>query len=229
MKTLAIDTSGKAIGIAILADGHILYEIYINTGRNHSLVLLPQLDKALDTLNIELKDLDLYVTTTGPGSFTGLRIGLSTLKGFALSQKKPLVGVSTLEALAHNICAENVLICPIMNGPMDEIYTALYRYHVHAGYESILETQVTDIQTLVQRINGPVIFVGEGAVRWEAVLCEKLRDRAGFAPPYLHFCRASVIASMGLKKYQKQETDDMVSLIPTYLRASEAEIKKSGQ
>lgn len=228
MKTLAIDTSGKAAGIAILADSQIMYEIYINTGLNHSLVLLPELDKALHTLNIDLKDLDLFVTTTGPGSFTGLRIGLSTLKGFALSQNKPLVGVSTLEALAHNICADDFLICPIMNGPMEEIYTALYRYHAHADYESVMEDQITDIPTLVQKIDGPVIFMGEGAIRWEAILREQLRDHARFAPEYLNVCRTSIIASMGLKKYQRQETDDMVSLIPTYLRASEAEIKKSG-
>lgn len=228
MKTLAIDTSGKAAGIAILEDSKILYEIFINTGLNHSLVMLPELDKALHTLNIELKDLDLFVTTTGPGSFTGLRIGLSTLKGFALSQNKPLVGVSTLEALAHNICTEDLLICPIMNGPLDEIYTALYRYHARDGYQPVLEDRITDIPTLVQKIDGPVIFVGEGVNRWEAILYEQLQDDARFAPQDLNVCRTSIIAGMGLKRYQRQETADMVSLIPTYLRASEAEIKILG-
>lgn len=226
MKTLAIDTSGKAAGIAILSDSHTLYEIYINTGLNHSLVLLPELNKALNTLKLELKDLDLYVTTTGPGSFTGLRIGLSTLKGFAVSQNKPLVGVSTLEALAHNIYAKDVLICPILNGPMEEIYTALYRYNDKAGYEVVINDLITDIPTLVKHINSPVIFLGEGAMRWQGVLRELLPDYARFAPETLNICRASVIASIGLEKYRKHETQDMVSLIPTYLRASEAELKK---
>jgi tRNA threonylcarbamoyladenosine biosynthesis protein TsaB len=228
MKTLAIDTSGKTVGIAILADGHFLYEIYMNTGLNHSLVLLPELDRALDTLKIELTDLDLFVTTTGPGSFTGLRIGLSTLKGLALRRNKPLVGVSTLEALAHNIWAEDLLICPIMNGPMDEIYTALYRYRVHVGYEMLLKDQITDISTLLRNIDGPVIFVGDGATRWYDILREQLQDRARFAPAHLNVCRPSVVASIGIEKYHRQEIDDMLSLIPTYLRASEAEIKKSG-
>lgn len=229
MKTLAIDTSGKAAGIAIISDGHVLYEIYINTGLNHSLVLLPELDKALNTLKLELKDLDLYVTTTGPGSFTGLRIGLSTLKGFAISQNKPLVGVSTLEALAHNICAKDVLICPILSGPMEEIYTALYRYRDDAGYEVVLKDQITDIPTLVQHINrSPVIFLGEGAIRWQGVLRGLLPDYARFAPETLNIGRASVIASIGLGKYQNNETQDMISLIPTYLRVSEAELQKSG-
>jgi tRNA threonylcarbamoyladenosine biosynthesis protein TsaB len=228
MKTLAIDTSGKAAGIAILSDSHILYEIYIDTGLNHSLVLLPELDKALHTLKLELKDLDLYVTTTGPGSFTGLRIGLSTLKGFAISQNKPLVGVSTLEALAHNICAEDVFICPILNGPMEEIYTALYRYHDNADYEVVLKDQITDIPTLIKHISGPVIFLGDGATRWQGVLLDLLPDYARFATETLHICRASVIASVGLEKYRKHETEDMISLIPTYLRVSEAELKKAG-
>ena len=121
MKTLANDTSGKSAGIAVLLDNGIMYETYLNTGQNHSLVLLPEIDKALNTLKLTLNDFDLFVATAGPGSFTGLRIGLSTLKGFALSLKKPLIGVSTLEALAHNICVENLLICPVMNGTMGEL------------------------------------------------------------------------------------------------------------
>lgn len=226
MKILAIDTSGKAAGIAILSDNQILYELYMNTGLNHSLVLLPELDKALNRLNLELKDLDLFTATAGPGSFTGLRIGLSTLKGFALSQHKPLVGVSTLEALAHNICCEDVLICPIMNGPMEEIYTALYRYEYVIGYECVLKDQIMDLPALIANINSPVIFIGEGAIRWRESLFESLPNFARFAPETLNICRLSEIARIGLDKYQRNDTQDMVSLIPTYLRASEAELKK---
>lgn len=228
MKTLAIDTSGKAAGIAVLSDDQILYEIYMNMGLNHSLVLLPELNKALETSKIELNDMDLFVTTTGPGSFTGLRIGLSTLKGFALSRNKPLVGVSTLEALAYNICAEDILICPILNGPLEEVYAALYQYRHLTGYESILKDQVTDVKKLVQHIDHPVIFVGDGTIRNEGIIREQLHELAVFAPQHFNICRPSVIAGIGIKKYHEHLADDMVSLIPTYLRASEAEIKKTG-
>jgi len=226
MNTLAIDTSGKSAGIAILSDQSVMYEIYLNTGLNHSLVLLPELDRALKSLKMELKDLDLLVTTTGPGSFTGLRIGLSTLKGMALSLQKPLVGVSTLEALARNICAEDVLICPVINGPMDEIYTAFYRYQSGAGYDCILKDQVTIIPSLIKNINGPVLFVGDGAVRWKTQLKEALLEEACFVPESFNVCRASVIARIGLERFRRHETQDMVTLIPSYLRLSEAELKK---
>lgn len=225
MKTLAIDTSGKSAGLAIVSDGRILYELFMNTGLNHSVLLLPEIDHALNVLNLDLTDLDLFVATTGPGSFTGLRIGLSTMKGFALSHNKPLVGVSTLEALVWNIYSEDRIICPMLNGPMDEIYTALYRYHPLDGYERLLEEQITTIQKLVAHITGPVIFVGDGAVRWEGHLRDRLLESAIFAPQHLNICRPSTIAGIGIKKYQDGLTEDMVSLKPTYLRASEAEIK----
>ncbi|MDX9745855.1 MAG: tRNA (adenosine(37)-N6)-threonylcarbamoyltransferase complex dimerization subunit type 1 TsaB [Syntrophales bacterium] len=225
MKTLAIDTSGKSAGIAVLLDNGIMYETYLNTGQNHSLVLLPEIDKALNTLKLTLNDFDLFVATAGPGSFTGLRIGLSTLKGFALSLKKPLIGVSTLEALAHNICVENLLICPVMNGPMDEIYTALYRHHDTEGCAPILEDHVTSIPALIGHIREPVLFIGDGASRWRETLKEHLREWALFAPEHISFCRPSVIGCIGIRKYERQEIDDMVSLIPFYLRVSEAEMK----
>ncbi len=225
MKTLAIDTSGKSAGLAIVSDGRILYELFMNTGLNHSVVLLPEIDHALNVLNLDLKDFDLFVATTGPGSFTGLRIGLSTLKGFALSHNKPLVGVSTLEALAWNINSENRIICPLLNGPMDEIYTAIYRYHPLDGYERLLEEQITTIPKLVAHITEPVIFVGDGVVRWESYLRKQLLESALFAPQHLNICRPSIVAGIGIKKYQHNLTEDMLSLRPTYLRASEAEIK----
>ena len=226
MNTLAIDTSGKSAGIAILSDHAVLYEIYLNTGLNHSLILLPELDRALKAINMELKDLDLLVTTTGPGSFTGLRIGLSTVKGMALSLQKPLVGVSTLEALVQNICAEDILICPVLNGPMDEIYTALYRYQSGSGYDCILNDRVTLIPSLIKNIDGPVLFLGEGAVRWKRQLMEALPKEARFVPESFNICRTSVIAGIGLQKFHRGETQDMVTLIPSYLRLSEAELKK---
>ena len=226
MNTLAIDTSGKAASIAILSDHSVLCEIYLNTGLNHSVVLLPELDRALKLLNMKLEDLDLLVSTTGPGSFTGLRIGLSTLKGMALSLRKPLVGVSTLEALARNICAEGVLICPVLNGPMDEIYTALYRYQPDSGYECILKDQVTDIPALVKNIPGPAVILGEGVPRWKTRIMEVLPEHARFVPESFNICRASVIAGIGLENFYRHETQDMVTLIPSYLRASEAELKK---
>ncbi len=222
MKILAIDTSGKALGIAVLSGDRILFESYLDTGLNHSQVLLPEIERAMQALGMTLNDVDLFAATAGPGSFTGLRIGLSTLKGFALSRRKPLIGVSTLEAMAQGICAESILLCPIISGPLKEIYAGLYRRLNPGGLTCIVSDRITDLERLVERIQEPVIFLGEGALRQQSQL-------QGLLPQYAQFCfdicRASSVAAVGLRKFRKQEIQDMVSLIPTYLRVSEAEQK----
>ncbi|MBN1547083.1 MAG: tRNA (adenosine(37)-N6)-threonylcarbamoyltransferase complex dimerization subunit type 1 TsaB [Syntrophaceae bacterium] len=225
MNTLAIDTSGKTLGIAVLKDSQILCEIFLNTGLNHSLILLPEIDKALNSVNIALADIDLFVATSGPGSFTGLRIGLSTLKGLALSWQKPLVGVSTLEALAHNICDDQRLICPILKGPMAEIYAGVYRYQ-YPAYYCVLEDRVTEINQLSQEIKEPVIFIGEGAMYWHEAIQKALEKRAHFAPDACSICRASSVAAIGIDKYRNNDVQNAVTLIPSYLRVSEAELKR---
>ena len=225
MITLAIDTSGKSIGMAIQKDGQIIYEIFLSTGLNHSLVLLPEMDKVLNTLKLALSDIDLFVATTGPGSFTGLRIGLSTLKGLALSWRKPLVGVSTLEALAHNICDDQRLICSILKGPMSEIYAGIYRFHYPDHYDCLMDDRITDIAALAGEIHEPVVFLGDGASYWHTEIQKHFSKWACFSPESCNTCRASSVAAIGIKKYKNNKAQDVITIIPTYLRVSEAELK----
>ena len=222
MKILAIDTSGKALGIAVLSGDRILFESHLDTGLNHSQVLLPEIERAMQALGMTLNDVDLFAATAGPGSFTGLRIGLSTLKGFALSRRKPLIGVSTLEAMAQGVCVESILLCPIISGPLKEIYAGLYRHLNPDGLTCVMSDRITELDRLVERIQEPVIFLGEGALRQQSQLQGLLPQYAQFC---LNICRASSVAAVGLRKFRKQEIQDMVSLIPTYLRVSEAEQK----
>jgi tRNA threonylcarbamoyladenosine biosynthesis protein TsaB len=228
MKTIALDTSGRSVGIAILDGEHITYEIILRTGLNHSQVLLPEIDHALKVMKIGLSEIDLFAATTGPGSFTGLRIGLSTLKGLALSWQKPLVGVSTLEALACNVCDETKLICPILKGPMTEIYVGLYRFSYPAQYTCLMKDRITDIDALVKEINEPAIFLGEGALQHKATLQEKMPKWAQIMPETYHCCRPSSVAAIGIRKYLAGDCQDVVTLVPDYLRVSEAELKKHG-
>src|SRR5690554_2851797 len=127
MKILAIDSSSVVAGVAVLADDQLLYEAYHHHKRNHSEILLPLIEEALLSSGIHLSELDLYAVSGGPGSFTGLRIGISTIKGLAQAVEKPVVSVPTLDALAWNSIGMEGLICPIMDARRDQVYTSLYR------------------------------------------------------------------------------------------------------
>jgi len=226
MNILALDTSSKTIGLAIMTEETVLYEIHLNSGKEHSSVLLPELDRALQSLAWDMERIDLFVVTTGPGSFTGVRIGLSTVKGFVLCHAKPLIGVSVLEALAHNVCGEDGLICPILNGPMGDIYTALYRYRVGSGFSCLLPDQIMKPQSLAVHIQEPVLFVGEGAITKRDELTGLLPGKARFLSGGVNICRPSVVGQIGKEIFQKTGSHDPFTLIPAYLRPSEAELKQ---
>ncbi|MDR2861186.1 MAG: tRNA (adenosine(37)-N6)-threonylcarbamoyltransferase complex dimerization subunit type 1 TsaB [Syntrophobacterales bacterium] len=228
MNILALDTSSKTIGLAVMTEEAVLYEIHLNTGKDHSSVLLPELDRALQSLAWELEAIDLFVVTTGPGSFTGIRIGLSTMKGFVLCHDKPLIGVSVLEALAHNVCGEDMLICPVLNGPMGDIYTALYRYRADSGFSCLLPDQIMKLQSLPSHVQEPVLLVGEGARAKQDELARLLPGKARFAPRSFHICRPSVVGQIGWEIFQKTGSHNPLSIIPAYLRPSEAELNSRG-
>jgi len=227
MNILALDTSSKTIGLAIMADGTVLYEIHLNLGRDHSSLLLPELDRALQSLGWDLEAIDLFAVTTGPGSFTGIRIGLSTMKGFALCHAKPLVGVSVLEALARNVLGEDMLICPVLSAPMGNIYTALYRYQAESGFSCLLPDQIMNLPSLSDHILAPAFFVGEGAMAKQDELMRLLPGKARFASGSFHICRPSVVGQVGWELFQKTGGHNPLTLVPAYLRPSEAELKKA--
>src|SRR4030043_1623014 len=115
MLTLAFDTTSKTAAVALLKDKEILYDTIVNTGLNHSEVILPEIDQALRRENLKINDIDLFACTIGPGSFTGVRIGLSTIKGLMLATNKPAAGISSLAALALNVGNSRKLICSILD------------------------------------------------------------------------------------------------------------------
>ena len=227
MNILALDTSGKTIGLAVMTDGTVLYEIHLNVGKDHSSVLLPELDRAFQSLAWELERIDLFVVTIGPGSFTGIRIGLSTMKGFVLCHAKPLIGVSVLEALARNVSGEDMLICPILNGPMGDIYTALYRHQTNSGFSCLLPDQIMKLQSLPDHIREHVLLVGEGAISRQDELTRLLSGKARFVSGCFNICRPSIVGQIGREIFQKAGSPNPFSLVPAYLRASEAELRKT--
>ena len=135
--TLAFDTSSKTVAVALLRDDVILYDAIINIDLNHSEVLLPAIDYACLQTRIKISEIDLFACTIGPGSFTGLRIGVSTLKGLMLATGKPAVGISSLAALALNVGKSSKIICSAMDAGRGQVYIAFYRYNENGLLDQI--------------------------------------------------------------------------------------------
>jgi tRNA threonylcarbamoyladenosine biosynthesis protein TsaB len=226
MLILAVDTSSKSASIALLRDDDVLSETFFNLDVNHSVVLLPALHHLLRLSRIELNEIDLFACTRGPGSFTGLRVGASTIKGLALATEKPIAGVSTLEALAFNITCSKIIVCPMLDAKKDQVYTALYRTAQDYTLEEIKSERVTDVRGFLQCIDEEVIFVGDGSVKYAGLISDMLPGKCYFTSGCHQYVRAAVVGVLGKKKYSEGDVLDSVTFAPVYLRASEAEMKR---
>ena len=226
MLILAIDTTGATLSVALLRDQTTLAEVFINTGDNHSLHLLPAIKQMYDLADATLEMTDLFVCTLGPGSFTGVRIGVSTIKGLAMAASKPVVGFSTLEALAANMGPFTGTICPILDAQRGQIYAAAYELDDSFIPQLRHEARLTDVESFLSLFqgNGEVAFLGAGAVKYADLINATLPE-AIIAPVHYSPVRASVLGSIGFLKYRAGEILDTLTFTPRYLRLSEAELQ----
>ncbi|HHY83014.1 MAG TPA: tRNA (adenosine(37)-N6)-threonylcarbamoyltransferase complex dimerization subunit type 1 TsaB [Clostridiales bacterium] len=228
MKVLAVDTSSVVAGVAVLDDEQLLYEAYNHHRKNHSEILMPLVENALKSCSLTPRDIDLLAVSNGPGSFTGLRIGISTIKGLAQALDKPVAGVPTLDALAYNIISPQALVCPIMDARRDQVYTALYRRDKE-DLIRLMPYSAIHISELADRLNEygePVIFTGDGILSYKEKLIDSIGELALFAPSYLALQRASVIAWLGRREALNGRTVSCFDLETFYLRQSQAEQMK---
>ena len=223
MITLAVDSSLAATSVALLEDENIRSEICIHTGRNHAEVLLPTIERVLASGEIEKDQVDLLAVTIGPGSFTGLRVGLSSVKGLALVLCKPVVGVCTLDALAMNIASSRrVTLCPMVDAGRGEVYVALYLPSGFDSYEKVQTECVVRPSEFIRSIQGEVLFLGSGAEAYRDLIGDILPGRSSVAPSRFNMVRAAMVGLAGRKKFQSGETSDIMTLIPDYHRSSYA-------
>jgi tRNA threonylcarbamoyladenosine biosynthesis protein TsaB len=231
MKVLAIDSSSVVAGVAVLDGEKLLYEAYHHHKRNHSEILVPLIEEALLSSGVHQNELDLFAVSSGPGSFTGLRIGISTVKGLAQALDKPVASIPTLDALAWNVVTLKGLICPIMDARREQVYTSLYRRRGEEcnrlmPYSALA---VTHLAEQLAEYNEPIFFVGDGLWVYREKLKELLKDSALFVPTYLACQRASAIAWLGRKEALSGNTIHYRDLKPYYLRQSQAEQKRKQQ
>ena len=228
MLVMGIDTSTTQGGVALLSGQGVVCEYTLNIKATYSERLLPLIDRALRDAGITLGQVEGFAVAVGPGSFTGLRIGLSTAKGLAVVGGQPLVGVSTLEAMAWTLpfCAHPV--CPILDARKGEIYCALFR---HEGDRLIrlMDDTATAPDRLLSRIQQPTVFLGDGLVAYEGLVQSQLKELALFPPLAGRGGRAAAVAELGRCRLLRGDRDDLMQLAPQYLRPSEAEFKQLGR
>ena len=218
MKILAIDTSALTATAAILADGKLICEISTTTALNHSVTVMPMIDELLKKVNMDISEIDLFACSEGPGSFTGLRIGIGTVKGLAYGLGKQVVGVSTLEALAHNISFTDMVIAPIMDARRGQVYNALYKYDGEKLIE-VTSPRALSVEELCEEISEKTIFVGDGVLAYKEKIKEKLGDMALFASPQNMLQRAGSVAYAA----QSISPVDAEELTAVYLRKPQSE------
>jgi tRNA threonylcarbamoyladenosine biosynthesis protein TsaB len=225
MRILAVDTATRTGSVAVLEDDTVVVEVQVTNSETHAKRLMSAVDSTLRMARMEMGDLDGFAVTTGPGSFTGLRIGISAVKGFSFATGRPVAGVSTLDALAYQFPWCPSLVCPFMDARKAQVYTALYKGKGDGDWEKVVSDRVVNPRQWLMQIERLCLFVGDGAVLYKDQIKDILGPRARFAAPYLNTLRASVVAHVGLKQIREGRAVKVAQLVPYYIRKSEAEIK----
>ena len=226
MKIIAIDSSGLVASVAVATEESVIAEYSVNYKKTHSQTLLPMLDEIRSMTELDLKTVDAIAVASGPGSFTGLRIGSSTAKGLALALDKPIIEVPTVDALAMNMWGCPGIVCPIMDARRHQVYTGFFEFGEDDELVVIKERFAEDIETVVGMLNDigrSVTFLGDGV----EVSKDAIKRCAGvpyrFAPPHLARQRAGSLAFLAIKYYKQGRFVDSSAHKPEYLRKSQAE------
>ena len=222
MKILALDSSAIVASVALMEDGKLLAEYTLNNGNTHSETLLPMVESVLKTYGISIEDIDLFASTSGPGSFTGVRIGTATVKGLAFGSNKPCAQVSTLEAIAENLLMTKGLICPVMNARRGQVYTSLFRSNGET-----LERLMPDSAISIEELDGilaeygeNVSFAGDG---YSITVDALTKTVANHTPERLRHQSAASVASVAYRMAKNGKTVSDAELKVNYLRPSQAE------
>lgn len=230
MKILGLDSSGLVAGVAIVEDGILLAEYTTDYKKTHSQTLLPMLDELRNMIELDLNTLDAIAVASGPGSFTGLRIGSATAKGLGLALRKPLVEVPTLEGLAWNLWGTDRIVCPLMDARRNQVYTAAYEFVPEGeGFTlmPVISQSASDIGDMLDRLNGlnrPVVFLGDGVPVYIDKIRERLKVAYSLAPAGSNRQRAGSVAALGEVYCAQGKTVDAAAHRPEYLRKSQAEV-----
>lgn len=223
MKILAVDTATQSCSVAVTSDGALCAELTTVRKQTHSKHLMELIHSVLEIAGFRVADVDGLAVTVGPGSFTGLRVGISTVKGFAYALDKPVVGVSSLKALAWQCAATSYLICPLIDARKGEVYCATYRFSEDQLIQKTGARAMTP-EAVIAEIKTPCMFIGTGARLYRQSIDTALGSLAHFVPGDQNIIRASSVAILSMSRFEANDTDETAGLVPHYIRKSDAEL-----
>lgn len=225
MLIFGIDTCCMAATAALVDEKVLLAQTVVNHGKTHSQMMMPQVEEMFKLTGIDPKSVDAFAAAVGPGSFTGVRIGVATAKAMAQAAQKPCIAVSTLEALAYSSKYFDGIVAPILDARRNQVYNALF------DCKKGISTRITPdralaLSELLEELKGynkDVIFMGDGTLVFEDEIREALGERAFFATKTTRMNLAGAVAELGLEKFKAGETVAYGELVPEYVRLSQAE------
>jgi tRNA threonylcarbamoyladenosine biosynthesis protein TsaB len=220
LKILAFDSSAKSASVALIDDNKIIGNFFINTSLTHSQTLVPMADELLKNTKTSLQDVDALAVSAGPGSFTGVRIGVAVVKGLAIAQDKPCISVSTLEAMAYNYIQEDCTVVAVMDARCNQVYNAIFNVN-NSVITRCCDDRALSIDELLQElklIDGKIILVGDGAELCYKHFNEELPNVI-LSAEHLRYQNATGVALSALSK----NTISAEELMPLYLRLPQAQ------
>ena len=223
MRVLAVDTSTRSCSVAVVEQNDLLAEVTSGNSQTHSRQLMSMIHSALGLAGLSLSMTDGLSFIYGPGSFTGLRIGVSTILGLAAATRKPIVGISGLDALAMQAIVPDMMICPLIDARRNEVYCARYRW-VNGELVKEAAEQVLSPELAISGLNTPTLFTGNGAMLYQAMIRGLLGDFARFALNCQNTPRASTVAWISMKRFEIGDVDDIYRFEPMYIRRPDAKM-----
>ena len=224
MRILGVDTATWRASVGVVVDGSVVAEQSLSTTGNHAASLLPLIEDVLGCTACAVQAVDAVAVSSGPGSFTGLRVGLSVAKGIACATGAHLVAVPTLEALARTVADRDGVICPVLDARKGELYAAAF-----AACEGQLKRLTADAlvtpQELLDQLPTPCVVLGDAVERYGILFQRRLGERVTVLPFETYAPRGGVVALMGWERLQAGESADLQQLEPFYIRPSEAEVR----
>jgi tRNA threonylcarbamoyladenosine biosynthesis protein TsaB len=225
MRTLALETASLTASVAVVENGRVLGELTTSHAKTHSQQLVPMIQSLMELLDLKADQFDLYAASIGPGSFTGLRIGIVTAKGMAYAQKKPVCGIPTLDALAYSVNDFNGVICPMMDAKNNQVYTAVYRKN-NGDFRRISDyyaLPVIELAGILADFREEILILGDGAPLHHSTVKNAVKYPVWQADKALFLPRAACTALLAEKQAQCGTISSPFELEPLYLRKSQAE------
>lgn len=228
MLILSVDSTASPASICLFEDGKVIAEYYLNTGLTHSQTLMAMTESVLNISEKSAADIDVYAVNSGPGSFTGVRIGVSAVKGMAYASQKPCVEVSTLESMAYNFLGNHTVVCACMDARRSQVYNALFDVDGDK-IKRLCDDRAIAIEELLDEATGryqEIILAGDGA---ELVAGQTEYKAFHLAAPHVRYQRAASTAMAAYEKYNRGESVSPAALMPRYLRLSQAERERNAK